>query len=244
MSMMHEVPKPMRKRTAQPKENASKRIKASNSARPSLTQLLSRKAAKGQPLSPSNNSNTSPATKLQDTTQSKDPQMHEKGATQITDDSSMAFVLSRKRRVTVRKWKGMKLIDIREFYDDQNVAKPGKKGISLSPEQWEKLNDFSDAINEAIKLVEQDVVGIEPLAGVTDCIMKPGGDERAIALPLSDKRRVTVRYFRNGVLIDLREHYAQDGVFKPGKKGITLSKDQWSALQEVSGEISKAAHNL
>lgn len=141
----------------------------------------------------------------------------------------------------------------------------------MSPDQWEKLYSFSDAIAEAIQLVEEDRVGMESLAGVPGCILRPDGDVRAIALPvsstyfnfrstkycvyakemmisvwmqLSNKRRITVRYFRNGVLIDLREFYEQDSVPKPGKKGISLSKDQWIALQEVAEEIAEAADRL
>ena len=48
------------------------------------------------------------------------------------------FELSRTRRVTVRKWKGKVLVDIREFYGEDDM-KPGKKGISLSEEQWKSL---------------------------------------------------------------------------------------------------------
>lgn len=55
---------------------------------------------------------------------------------------------------------------------------------------------------------------------------------------------MTVRYFRNGVLIDIREYYDQDGVAKPGKKGISLSKAQWLALQELASDISDAAKKL
>lgn len=36
--------------------------------------------------------------------------------------------LSAKRQVTVRDFRGAVLIDIREYYDDQGVSKPGKKG--------------------------------------------------------------------------------------------------------------------
>lgn len=44
------------------------------------------------------------------------------------DEDSIAFELSTKRRVTVRKWRGTLYVDIREFYDDNGTSKPGKKG--------------------------------------------------------------------------------------------------------------------
>ena len=66
---------------------------------------------------------------------------------------------------------------------------------------------------------------------------------------LNDKRRVTVRKFRDVALIDIREMYQDriSGEMKPGKKGISLSVDQYEALKEIvqSGslddEITKLA---
>lgn len=68
--------------------------------------------------------------------------------------------------------------------------------------------------------------------------------ESFLPLQLSPKRRVTVRSFRSGVLVDIREFYDQDGVSKPGRKGISLSKVQWVALQELATDISDAANRL
>jgi len=45
--------------------------------------------------------------------------------------------IGKKKHVTVREFKGMQLVDIREFYTDKASGedKPGKKGISLTLEQ-------------------------------------------------------------------------------------------------------------
>ncbi|KAI0360912.1 PC4-domain-containing protein [Trametes cingulata] len=55
--------------------------------------------------------------------------------------------LGKKRRATVRQFKGATFLDIREFYGDDNDLKPGKKGISLAKEQWETLKNNSDIID-------------------------------------------------------------------------------------------------
>jgi hypothetical protein len=44
------------------------------------------------------------------------------------NEDERVFQLSTKRRVTVRRWKSTVLVDIREYYDDNGVSKPGKKG--------------------------------------------------------------------------------------------------------------------
>lgn len=43
--------------------------------------------------------------------------------------------LGKKRRAVVRSFKGMALLDIREYYGPEGDEKPGKKGISLQIEQ-------------------------------------------------------------------------------------------------------------
>ena len=68
----------------------------------------------------------------------------------IVGEKEVKFILDDKKRVTVHKFKGQIKVDIREFYDDHGEMKPGKKGISLSIDNWNKLKGFIDDIEEAI----------------------------------------------------------------------------------------------
>ncbi|CDK25743.1 unnamed protein product [Kuraishia capsulata CBS 1993] len=63
--------------------------------------------------------------------------------------------LGKKKRLAVRKYNGIKLVDIREYYtDDQGVSKPGSKGISLTQESWDQLVSNIDKIKEALDRLE------------------------------------------------------------------------------------------
>ena len=68
----------------------------------------------------------------------------------IVGENEVKFLLDDKKRVTVHKFKGQIKVDIREFYDDHGEMKPGKKGISLSIDNWNKLKEFVDEIEESI----------------------------------------------------------------------------------------------
>ncbi|KDR75881.1 hypothetical protein GALMADRAFT_68397, partial [Galerina marginata CBS 339.88] len=55
--------------------------------------------------------------------------------------------LGKKKRAVVRSFKGVALVDIREYYGADGEEKPGKKGISLTLDQWDTLKEGSDAID-------------------------------------------------------------------------------------------------
>ncbi|XP_077988980.1 activated RNA polymerase II transcriptional coactivator p15-like [Glandiceps talaboti] len=80
----------------------------------------------------------------------KQKKVEKKKAAAADDGSEEMIQLSRMRYVNVRDFKGKVLVDIREYYDAGGELKPGRKGISLTREQWEKLKECVDEIDEKI----------------------------------------------------------------------------------------------
>lgn len=61
------------------------------------------------------------------------------------------WCLSNNRYVRISEFKGKKYVDIREYYvDDSGELKPGKKGISLSPEQFKEFASLFSEIQSAL----------------------------------------------------------------------------------------------
>ena len=76
----------------------------------------------------------------------------EEESLKVNNEGDHYFEISGKRRVTLRKWQKSLLIDLREYYDAADgEPKPGKKGISLSVEQWKALKQHIPAIDKLIE---------------------------------------------------------------------------------------------
>ncbi|CAD5226831.1 unnamed protein product [Bursaphelenchus xylophilus] len=56
---------------------------------------------------------------------------------------------------------------------------------------------------------------------------------------IGNNRFLTVREFKGKALVDIREYYMKDGKRCPGKKGISLSREQFQALKGLVGEIEQ-----
>ncbi|XP_065566713.1 RNA polymerase II transcriptional coactivator-like isoform X3 [Artemia franciscana] len=67
-------------------------------------------------------------------------------------DEEPTWTLDKKRFLKVRSFKGKTFVDIREYYEDASGnLMPGKKGISLSVQQWKKVQEAMDEVDEALK---------------------------------------------------------------------------------------------
>jgi len=67
------------------------------------------------------------------------------------DGDESKFEIGKNRFVTVCDFRGKKMVNIREFYqNDDGDMKPGKKGIALTIEQWNKLKDQMEEIDDAL----------------------------------------------------------------------------------------------
>ncbi|KAK8089865.1 transcriptional Coactivator p15 [Apiospora hydei] len=67
--------------------------------------------------------------------------------------------------------------------------------------------------------------------------------------PLTATRRVAISEFKGKPLISVREYYTDAaGEMKPGKKGISLTLDQWNNLMkataDVNAELSAKGHTV
>ncbi|XP_033750065.1 activated RNA polymerase II transcriptional coactivator p15-like [Pecten maximus] len=63
------------------------------------------------------------------------------------------FQLSKMRFVSVSEFRGKVLVGIREYYEADGDLRPGKKGISLTLEQWNNLKEQMEEIDQAVKSV-------------------------------------------------------------------------------------------
>lgn len=59
--------------------------------------------------------------------------------------------LGKNRFVKLSEFKGKWYVNIREFYLADGDLRPGKKGIMLTMEQWQKFKGIVDDVDEAIK---------------------------------------------------------------------------------------------
>ncbi|KAI1270284.1 ssDNA-binding transcriptional regulator [Xylariaceae sp. FL1019] len=68
------------------------------------------------------------------------------------DDGNAFWQLAPMRRLTISEFKGQTLVNIREYWTDKSgEMKPGKKGISLTVEQYSAVIEALPAINAELE---------------------------------------------------------------------------------------------
>ena len=65
-----------------------------------------------------------------------------------------------------------------------------------------------------------------------------------IIIHLDNKKRLTISKFKGRLFVNIREYYDDNGTMKPGKKGITLSKECWKRICENISDINEAIDNM
>jgi len=85
----------------------------------------------------------------------KDPAAKRKKEESDEDDDDVGgkIPLGSKKFISISEFRGKKLVDVREWYGDDDDLKPGKKGISLSKDQFEKLVSYAPKI---LKKMDED----------------------------------------------------------------------------------------
>jgi hypothetical protein len=79
------------------------------------------------------------------------------GGDKKKDEDEVKFKLSNNRFASVGEFRNKMRVDIREYYiNDDGEKKPGKKGISLSAEEWKTLKDHMEDIDKAMKSQSSD----------------------------------------------------------------------------------------
>lgn len=122
--------------------------------------------------------------------------------------------------------------------------KPKKKARVERPKREEAKN--SKTTKPASKTVQKPISKSKPKAE------EPEEDEEAEAENKSDSndensndgmymlakmRFASVSEFRGKAFVNIREYYEKDGKQLPGKKGISLSTDQWENLKKNIAKI-------
>eukprot|EP00854_Cymbomonas_tetramitiformis_P007741 gene7741-9207_t len=124
--------------------------------------------------------------------------------------------LSATRKVTISEYGGKLMVDLREYYGKGDDLKPGKKGITLPPAQWEILKANMQAIDGELGAptrggcdqVQAKVDNSSSTGAGTTTGKGPSGSGAGCRMvELSDTRRASVENFKGKILVSVREYY-------------------------------------
>ncbi|GLC33016.1 hypothetical protein PLESTB_000380200 [Pleodorina starrii] len=124
------------------------------------------------------------------------------------------------KRLSISRFQGRLSVDLREFYEKNGQVLPGKKGIALSPADWEKFSGHMGEVNDAFSRRDMNY-----------------------CLQLSGMRRVSLSEFKGVTYVGVREFYDKGGgELAPGQKGLSLTAQQWAACMAGAPGITAALH--
>lgn len=146
------------------------------------------------------------------------------------------------------------LVQIRDYYEDKtsHELRPGKRGISLSPLEWQNLCSLENEIDSAVsanmeflsaqnlpKVMNSSSLSTKLILGVSSIHFVQSSEEADVGevFSLGDLRKVSVREYRDVIYVDIREFYLEGDQERPGKKGISLTVPQWKKLSEVKDQL-------
>jgi len=135
-------------------------IETSDSDEPKSSSTVAKKKKKFDDQDESTNTTTKKP-KVKNSNQDDDPPAKRTKPNHQTEDESVPvtigpngerlYEIGKMRFISVSQFKGKPYINIREYYEDNGVQKPGKKGISLPAEQWEKLKSLLNHVDQDLK---------------------------------------------------------------------------------------------
>ncbi|XP_071178910.1 poly [ADP-ribose] polymerase 1-like isoform X2 [Mytilus edulis] len=144
--------------------------------------------------------------------------------------------------INISRWRDIVLVGIREYYRPTTGGKlrPGKKGISLTVDQYRTLIDQKLSISKAIEQIKEDLERKEAIKQKKQKQKKKQNKKETAKtdFDISENRRIIVKSeFISGsqqVVVDIREYSTpteQSGEIPlPTDKGINLTEEQWNTL--------------
>lgn len=132
--------------------------------------------------------------------------VYKKRKLDLEDEPNNALVieLDKKKQVSVRKYNGVSLVDIREFYFDKETGekKPGKKGISLTEDSYWKLVEAQSAIQSALVQLKEGGLKVQKTELTTKLSIEKNDDSEADGKSTSALSAKPNKKYKSAELVD------------------------------------------